>query len=109
MGLAIINELLKPVLTSSFIEALQNEEDPLKAIYMLMYDLLIKNEFLKVEFGCPAANFTHEITPWNSEFAIVLNELTREWIKLMTASISTGKKKGYVRKEVNVKQVFLIL
>src|SRR5688572_23344155 len=33
MGLAIINEILKPTLTSNFIEPLQNEQNPLDAIY----------------------------------------------------------------------------
>src|SRR5690606_28017174 len=45
MGLAIINEILKPTLASSFIEPLQTEENPLEAIYNLMDNLLMKNEF----------------------------------------------------------------
>eukprot|EP01034_Spumella_vulgaris_P015579 gene15579-19906_t len=53
MGIAIINELMKPALTGSFIETLQKEENPLDAIYGLMHHLLMKNEFLKVEYGCP--------------------------------------------------------
>jgi len=60
MGLAIINEILKPTLTGSFIKPLQSEENPLEAIYNLMYSLLLKNEFLKPEYGCPASNLTQE-------------------------------------------------
>lgn len=58
MGLAIINEILIPTLSDSFIQPLQNNQNPLNAIYNLMDNLLMKNEFLKVEYGCPAANFT---------------------------------------------------
>lgn len=105
MGLAIINEVLKPTLASSFIEPLQGEQDPLDAIYNLMDSLLMKNEFLKVEYGCPASNFTQEMTPWNSEFNKALNELTREWTEAITATIERGKKSGVIRKEVNAKQV----
>jgi TetR/AcrR family transcriptional repressor of nem operon len=105
MGLAIINEVLKPTLASSFIEPLQGEQDPLNAIYNLMDSLLMKNEFLKVEYGCPASNFTQEMTPWNSEFNKALNELTREWTEAITATIERGKKSGVIRKEVNAKQV----
>jgi len=105
MGLAIINEVLKPTLASSFIEPLQGEQDPLNAIYNLMDSLLMKNEFLKVEYGCPASNFTQEMTPWNSEFNKALNELTREWTEAITATIERGKKNGTIRKEVNAKQV----
>jgi TetR/AcrR family transcriptional repressor of nem operon len=105
MGLAIINEVLKPTLASSFIEPLQGEQDPLNAIYNLMDSLLMKNEFLKVEYGCPASNFTQEMTPWNSEFNKALNELTREWTEAIIATIERGKKSGVIRKEVNAKQV----
>jgi TetR/AcrR family transcriptional repressor of nem operon len=105
MGLAIINEVLKPTLASSFIEPLQGEQDPLNAIYNLMDSLLMKNEFLKVEYGCPASNFTQEMTPWNSEFNKALNELTREWTEAITATIERGKKSGVIHKEVNAKQV----
>jgi TetR/AcrR family transcriptional repressor of nem operon len=109
MGIAIINELLKPTLINNFIEPLQKEEDPVKAIYDLMYHLLIKHPFLKVEYGCPAGNFTQEMTPWNADFSNVLNELTQQWSKVMTAAIVTGKVKGYVRKDVNAKQVTLFV
>ena len=109
MGLAIINEILKPTLTNSFIETLQTEESPLEAIYNLMDNLLMKNEFLKVEYGCPASNFTQEMTPWNSEFNKALNELTQEWTKAITTTIERGKKNGTIRKDVNAKQVTIFV
>ena len=109
MGLAIINEILKPTLTSSFIEPLQNEQDPLDAIYSLMHNLLMENGFLKVEYGCPASNFTQEMTPWNADFNSALNELTQQWTKAMTTTIEKGKKNGFIRKEVNAKQVTLFV
>lgn len=109
MGLAIINEILKPTLTNSFIEPLQKEQNPLDAIYNLMQNLLMKNEFLKVEYGCPAANFTQEMAPWNIDFSKALDELTKQWTKVMTATIEKGKKDGFIRKDVNAKQVTLLV
>jgi len=109
MGLAIINELMKPTLAKSFIEPLQNTKNPLDAIYNLMYHLLIENDFLKVEYGCPAANFTQEMTPWNEDFSKALNEITQEWLKAITAVLEEGKKTGYIRKDVNTKQTSLFV
>ena len=109
MGLAIINEILKPTLTNSFIEPLQNEQNPLDAIYNLMDNLLMKNDFLKVEYGCPASNFTQEMTPWNADFNNALNELTKQWTKAMTASIERGKRNGIIRQDVNAKQVTMFV
>ena len=109
MGLAIINEILKPTLSNSFIEPLQSEQNPLDAIYNLMHNLLMENSFLKVEYGCPASNFTQEMTPWNADFNKVLNELTEQWIKVMTAAIKKGKKNGFVCNDVNAKQVTMFV
>lgn len=109
MGLAIINELLKPTLTSSFIGPLQTGGDPLIAVYQLMYNLLIENEFLKVEYGCPAANLTHEMTSWNADFNKALNELTQQWIDAMIDLIELGKSSGAVRKDVNARQVTMFV
>jgi TetR/AcrR family transcriptional regulator, transcriptional repressor for nem operon len=109
MGVAIINELMKPILTSSFIEPLKNDGDPLDAIYQLMHHLLMENDFLKVEYGCPAANFTHEMAPWNTKFSKALDEITRQWIKIMVAAIEKGKKNGFVNAGTNAKQVALFV
>lgn len=109
MGMAIINELMKPALTSSFIEPLQREDNPLDAIYSLVHHLLLENDFLKVEYGCPAANFTQEMTPWNTDFSNALNEITQQWTKIMTGSIEKGKKSGLIRREVNAKQVTIFV
>lgn len=109
MGLAIINELLRPTLTDSFITPLQEDPNPLNAIYKLLYDLLMKNEFLQADFGCPASNFTQEMSPWHSGFQEALNDLTGLWNKAMIKAIEKGKKNGYVRKEVNARQVTMFV
>jgi TetR/AcrR family transcriptional repressor of nem operon len=109
MGVSIINELLKPSLTSSFIAPLLNDSDPLDAIYNLMHNLLIENEFLKVEYGCPASNLTHEMTPWNADFHHALNDLTRQWIKTMADSLENGKKNGSVRANVDPLQATMFV
>ncbi|WP_342085560.1 TetR/AcrR family transcriptional regulator [Dyadobacter sp. OTU695] len=109
MGVSIINELLKPSMTSSFIEPLMSDSDPLNAIYDLIHSLLIENKFLKVEYGCPASNLTHEMTPWNADFHRALNDLTNQWIKTMADSLENGKKNGYVRASVDPLQATMFV
>ena len=109
MGLAIINEILRPTLTNSFVAPLNAHHDPLKAIYNLMHSLLMENEFLKVELGCPASNLTQEMTPWNADFSSALKELSKQWIKTMTAAIERGKKNHCVRKDINAKQATIFI
>lgn len=109
MGLAIIDEILKPALTDNFVEPLLKEQNPVDAIYKLMYNLLMKNKLLKVEYGCPASNFTQEMTPWNADFNRALQKLTRQWIDVMTNAIEKGKKTGFIRHDVNAKQATLFV
>lgn len=109
MGIAIIHELLKPALTQDFEKQLKSDQSPLDAIYKLMYNLLMKNDFLKLEFGCPAANFTQEMAPWNEAFTEALKEITELWAMTMNKAVEEGKKNGFVRKDVSPKQVTLFV
>lgn len=109
MGLAIINEILKPTMADSFIAPLQNPGDPLELIYEMMHHLLIGNPFLKPEFGCPASNITQEMTPWNTDFGLAMNELTKQWEETLTEALEQGKKNGFVRADVHSKQVTIMV
>ena len=109
MGLAIISDILIPKLTKNFIEPFQSESNPINTIYDLMHYLLIEDDFLKVEYGCPAANLTQEMAPWNEEFRRVLDTLTQQWKEVMTATLEKGKERGHIRKDVNSKQVTLLI
>ncbi len=109
MGIAIIEEVMKPALTESVLQHMLGEENPLEAIYNLIYHLLIENEFLKVEYGCPAANLAQEMSPWNSDFSAAINEITHQWMKALTTALEKGKKTGFVSKDVNVRQVTMFI
>lgn len=105
MGLAIINERMRPTFKNTFIEPFQNDVDPLDTIYNLMHHLLMENEDLKVEYGCPASNFTQEMAPWNIEFTKALNELSLEWKKAMIDAIEKGKENGKIKSDINAKEI----
>lgn len=105
MGLAIINELLINNFKSTFIEPLKNSDHPLESIYKLMYGILMENYFLKVEYGCPASNFTQEMAPWNIEFTKALNTLSAHWENAIIECIETGKKNGSVKADTDAKEI----
>jgi TetR/AcrR family transcriptional regulator, transcriptional repressor for nem operon len=109
MGLAIINEVLKPRFSSGFLNPLQNNKDPLKAIYDMMHGLLMTNSLLKVEHGCPASNLTQEMAPWNEAFREALDTLTNNLEKTLIAILEKGKKERYVREDVNSRQASLFI
>lgn len=108
MGVAIINELLKPSFRNTFIIPLQQEGDPLSSIYTMMHSILMENEFLKVEYGCPASNFTQEMA-WNRDFSKALNDLTTQWEQAIIHTIENGKKRKLVKSTVNGKEVAVFI
>jgi TetR/AcrR family transcriptional repressor of nem operon len=105
MGLAIIEEILKPKLTSQFLTLTQQRTNPLEAIYTLMNNLLMNDDFLKVKHGCPAANLVQEMTPWHSSFSNRLNQLTNQWLELIAGTIKSGQQGGHVNKEIDAESV----
>jgi AcrR family transcriptional regulator len=109
MGLAIIDELLKPSFAATFIQPLLSGADPVKIIYDMMFQILMKNEFLKVEYGCPAANLTLEMAPWHAAFTTALNNLSEEWKNAIIQCIRNGKKNGNIRADVKPEQVAIFI
>ncbi|WP_311136917.1 TetR/AcrR family transcriptional regulator [Chryseobacterium luquanense] len=105
MGLAILNELMIPNFKNNFIQPFQTEGNPLDTIYNLLHYLLMESEDLKVEYGCPASNFTQEMAPWNIDFTKALNNLSLDWEKTMIDSIEKAKVDGVLKSDVNAKEV----
>lgn len=105
MGLAIITDLMKPNFKKTFIDSLQNSKNPLDSIYDIMYHLLMENDFLKVEYGCPTSNFIQQMAPWHAAFTQALHDLSKEWELALAESIEKGKESGIIKKEVSAKEV----
>lgn len=104
MGLAVINELMAPTMQTNFIEPLKNSQNPLNDIYTLIKELLLNNPFLKMEYGCPASNLTHEMSPVNNAFNVVLSDLSKQWQQAIEDCLNKGKKAGQVNNNVNARQ-----
>src|SRR5690606_36380500 len=97
MGVAIIKELLGPTLNTLLVMPFQEEGDALDTIYKVMHYLLMEDEFMKVEHGCPAATLTQEMTTWHGTFTEALNGFIRQWQDVMIRNIEKAKKAGSVR------------
>lgn len=109
MGLAILEELITPNFEANFIQPLQSDSDPVQVLYDMMYAILITDEFLKVEYGCPAANFTQEMAPWNKEFTQTLNALSDRWKSAIMNCIEKGKSNQQVHSKVQSEEVAVFI
>jgi len=105
MGVAIIEEILKPTMLGSFIKPIENSENPIEDFYNMISYLLLEDPLLEVKYGCPVGNLTQEMTPWNNQFSLALSELVNQWMMTIEKAIVRAQILGLVRKEVNGEQV----
>lgn len=110
MGVAIIEEILKPTMQKHFIKPTEASQNPIEDFYNMISYLLLEDPFLQVKYGCPVGNLTQEMTPWNTKFSEALAELVDLWKETIINSIEKGKESGLIQKDVVGEQVaFFIL
>ncbi|MCD0469132.1 TetR/AcrR family transcriptional regulator [Flavobacterium sp. JAS] len=105
MGVAIIEEILKPTMLGSFIKPIENSENPIDDFYNMISYLLLEDPLLQVKYGCPVGNLTQEMTPWNNQFSQALSELVNQWMMTIENAIERAQTLGLIRRDVDGKQV----
>lgn len=110
MGIAVVNEVLRATSGYHFQLSAIIDRDPVETIYQMMYELLIENKFMKVEYGCPISNLVQEMTPWHDKFRQALKKEAAEWENRLVTILENGKKNAFIRQDVNsVQAAFFIL
>ncbi len=109
MGLALIEEVLRPTLRLQFESMLQATADPLQAIYRLMQHLLFENSLLQAAHGCPVGNLTQELTPWHPVLSPAIEQVLQDWIALMTQLLQNGQQSGFVKAAIPARSVALFI
>lgn len=105
MGIAIIDEILRPTMLESFINPVKSSVNPIDDFYNMISYLLLEDPFLQVKYGCPVGNLTQEMTPWNTKFSQALSELVNLWIENIEKAVIKGQDSGLITKNVNGRQV----
>ena len=105
MGIAIIEEILRPTMLEGFIKPVENSANPIEDFYNMISYLLLDDPFLQVKYGCPVGNLTQEMTPWNNQFSKALTELVDQWKITIEKAVANAQKSGLIRKDINGEQV----
>lgn len=103
LGYALVDEVIKPMIIDRWIIPLEKFENPLHGILKQMKILMGKSEVLK--FGCPLNNLVQEMSPIDAEFKKRLQIALGVWISEMDKHLQRGKKSGFLKSDVNTKQV----
>ena len=101
MGLALIQEVIKPTMEEGFVKPLAHASHPAQAIYALMEHLLLKAPFFQVQFGCPAVNLTSELAATSESLSKALHAVMNQCLGAVRNSLRQGQATGTIRVDVD--------
>lgn len=105
MGLAVINEIMYPLMHNDLVKPLLESTDPVDDIYNMIRYLLLENAFLTMKDGCPAGNLTQEMSPLNDDFKGALSKLSQEFKDAMKIALEKGQKNGIVKDDIHSEDI----
>lgn len=100
LGLAVVEEVIRPTLAAMMFAPLIETERPLAAMQALLQSKAAISEPTMVMLGCPLNNLMQEMSPVDETFRVRLNALFQDWVEVVAASLKRGQKAGEVRPDV---------
>lgn len=101
LGLAVIEEVIRPSLAMMMFEPLQHTDTPLAAFQALLRGKAEIEEPQMVVLGCPLNNLMQEMSPVDETFRLQLNALFQEWVAVIAAALKRGQQSGEVHPGVD--------
>ncbi|MEO7043496.1 MAG: TetR/AcrR family transcriptional regulator, partial [Gemmatimonadaceae bacterium] len=109
LGYALVDDVVKPAIIGRWITPLSQYPNPLKGIVEQTKLLLGGMDPSQLKLGCPLNNLVQEMTPVDKEFKKRLQATLALWVAELEVHLKRGKKTGFVRKDVNTRQVALFI
>jgi TetR/AcrR family transcriptional repressor of nem operon len=101
LGLAVIEDVIRPQLAAMMFAPLADTRQPLAAIQALLKTKAAEPDPWVVTLGCPLNNLMQEMSPVDESFRLQLNSLFQDWVAVVTEALERGLKSGEVKPEVN--------
>lgn len=105
LGYALVDDMIKPMTFSRWIVPLQEFKNPLEGILTQLKNLIGKAAPEELQYGCPLNNLVQEMAPVDAKFKEHLQLALLYWIEGMEKELDRAKKDGYLRADVNTRQV----
>ena len=105
MGYALVDEVIKPMTYSRWITPLQEYKNPLDGILIQIKNLIGKAPAEELQYGCPLNNLVQEMAPVDAGFKKEVQAALIYWIEGMERELDRAKDAGYLRTDVNTRQV----
>ena len=111
LGYAIVEDVLTPLTLARWVAPLDAYENPLDGIAHQMQLLIGRAEPASLRTGCPLNNLVQEMAPIDAGFRRRLQRVLNLWIDGLERHVRRGQKAGFIRRDVNARQVahFVVL
>lgn len=101
LGLAVIEEVIRPALAALMFAPLADTRQPLAALQALLAAKAAEDDPMVVTLGCPLNNLMQEMSPVDEGFRLQLNGVFADWVGVVAAALERGKTAGEVRRDVD--------
>lgn len=109
MGLALVDELIGPVINQQMIEPLEKTDDPI-ALLTEMIDLRIDCQpDNSMRCGCPLNNLSQEMSANDPEFREHVKAVFDRWRDALAGALRRGQDRGNVRGDLACNQAALFI
>lgn len=101
LGYAVLEEQIKPLLESIWIQPLVEIDDPLRDIPRMLATLASRIPDTWREHGCPLNNLAQEMSAQDDGFRERIDGIFDSWIAAFSTVFEQAKLNGYVRHDVD--------
>lgn len=105
LGYALVDDVIKPMIIQRWINPLNEFENPLAGILKQLKTLIGKAPAEELKLGCPLNNLVQEMAPVDQGFHDRLQVALNLWITEMDKQLKRAQKAGFIKKDVNTRQV----
>ena len=105
LGYALVDEVIKPMIIERWINPLKDFNNPLDGILSQMEKLIGECPPDLLEFGCPLNNLVQEMAPVDDGFRKRLKTALELWIDQMDEHLRRAQANGFLKSEVNTRDV----
>lgn len=104
LGYALVDEIIKPMIHTRWVEPLRSFENPLHGILFQIKKLIGKASHRELRLGCPLNNLVQEMAPIDPIFKKKLEEAIQNWIEGIDNELKRAKKAGFIAKDIKTQE-----
>ncbi len=101
LGYAVLEEQIKPLVTSIWIEPLTAMEDPVRELPGVLDKLGERIPAAMRTHGCPLNNLAQEMASQDEGFRQRIAQLIQHWIEALQRLLEQGQQRGFIDEQVD--------